>query len=174
MSTVVNGKRGRGRPRTRLKDNIKRDKQELNLTAEDAENREQLRWWIGGTNRDQLGYGLRTRRRSIVDGRIRLSHIQILIRQESLDWHSLVTQAIAGNSTHPVLRILSSSIIVILPLCTIQYFLPPMILSSLFKLLYHHHCNHYHFNHYHCDHHHQHYQCYHSLNKSNIQYLILN
>ena len=33
----MNGKRGRGRPRTRWKDNIKKDMQELNLTGEDAE-----------------------------------------------------------------------------------------------------------------------------------------
>ena len=55
MSTVANGKRGRGRPRTRWKDNIIRDMQELNLTVEDAEEREQWRQRIQATSPDQSG-----------------------------------------------------------------------------------------------------------------------
>ena len=52
MSLEVKGKRGRGRPRTRLKDNIKRDMQELNLSREDAEEREQWGQRIRATNPD--------------------------------------------------------------------------------------------------------------------------
>ena len=52
MSSVVNGKRGRGRPRTKWKDNIKKDMQELNLTVEDAEEREQWRGRIRATSPD--------------------------------------------------------------------------------------------------------------------------
>ena len=50
MSTVVNGRQGRGRPQMRWKDNVKRDMQELNLTVEDAEEREQWRRRIQVTN----------------------------------------------------------------------------------------------------------------------------
>ena len=52
MSVEVNGKRDRGRPRTRWKDNIKRDMQELNLTGEDAEERKQWRGRIRATDPD--------------------------------------------------------------------------------------------------------------------------
>ena len=55
MSIEVKGRRGRGRPRTRWKDNIKRDMQELSLTREDAEERERLRQRIRATNPDKLG-----------------------------------------------------------------------------------------------------------------------
>ena len=49
MSTVVNGKRDRGRLRTRWKDNM-REMQELSLTVEDAEEREQWIQSIRATN----------------------------------------------------------------------------------------------------------------------------
>ena len=52
MSIEVKGKQGRGRPRTRWKDNIKRDMQVLSLTREDAEEREQWRRRIQATNPD--------------------------------------------------------------------------------------------------------------------------
>ena len=50
MSRVIFGKRGRGRPRTRWKNNIKKDLRERNLTENDARDRQLWRSKIWATD----------------------------------------------------------------------------------------------------------------------------
>ena len=63
VERVIFGKRGRGRPRTRSKDNIKRYLRGRNLTENDARVRQLWRSKIRATDPGLMGLGLRQRRR---------------------------------------------------------------------------------------------------------------